>query len=300
LVGAYLLAPVPDVPRVTLFPNGVTASCPRFGPIEEPAKRGEIRGWSMQAAARLRRWFYGVDGPALDGHGYALTLTVRDLPPSAEDWTMTRKAFLDRMRRAGMVRGQWLTEWQRRGVPHLHGAVFFPEASSELGELVVDHWLGAAAEWSPGRHGQMAKELYGLPGWLQYQAKHSARGVRHYQRANVPQAWQRGTGRLWGYVGEWPLRELVLDVDRETFWRFRRLLRRWLLSRARSAGDQRRVTWLRRMLADPERSRCAVRAVGEFCPESVARELLMAAAAFHDESSGSPEPEPPEAEAEAA
>jgi hypothetical protein len=296
LVGAYLHAAVAEVPRVTVFPNGVTASCPRFGPVEEPAKRGEIHGWSMQAARRLRRWFYGVDGAALEGQGYALTLTVRDLPPSAGEWTATRRAFLERMRRSGMVRGQWLTEWQRRGVPHLHGAVFFPEASTNLGELVADHWLEAASRWSPRREAQVVKELWGLPGWLQYQAKHSARGIRHYQRANVPQAWREGTGRLWGYVGEWPARELVLEVDRETFWRFRRLLRRWLLSRARTAGDHRRVAWLRHMLADPERQRCAVRAVGEFCPEAVARELLMAAIPL-DESSGSPEPEPSKAEA---
>lgn len=265
--------------------------------MAEVPKRGEIQGWSVQAAARLRRWFYAVDGPALDGQGYALTLTVRDLPPSAEDWTRTRAAFLDRMRRAGMVRGQWLTEWQRRGVPHLHGAVFFPEGSTDRGELVVDHWLSAAAEWSPGRHGQMAKELYGLPGWLQYQAKHSARGVRHYQRANVPEAWQRGTGRLWGYVGDWPSRELVAEVDLRTFWRFRRLMRSWLLSRARSAGDHRRVAWIRRMLADPEVLRCRVRAVGEFCPEAVSRELLMASITLDDDGSGSPEPEPSQAEA---
>jgi hypothetical protein len=263
------------VPRVGVFPNGVTASSPRLGPPANLAKRGEVRGWSIQSTRRLRRWFFTVDGKALDGHGYAFTLTVRDLPPTAAEWTATHRAFIERMRRAGMLRGQWLTEWQRRGVPHLHGCVFFAEASPKLGELVVDHWLDAASSWGPGRAAQVVNELWGLPGWLQYQAKHSARGVKHYQRANVPEAWRKGTGRLWGHLGEWPLREAEFTVDHETFWRFRRSLRGWLIGQARAAGDTRRAVWLRRMLADPDRRRSAVRAVGEFCPERVVARLLL-------------------------
>ena len=265
------------MPRVTVLPNGVTASCPRLGPLVEPAKRGAVRGWSVQSSARLRRWFYSVDGAALNGHGYGLTLTVRDLPPSSSDWTRTREAFKKRMVRAGALRFQWLTEWQRRGVPHLHGIVYFPEPSAHFHELVSGHWLAASAEWGSGVRGQVVKPLWGLPGWLQYQAKHSSRGVRHYQRANVPAAWQQGTGRLWGAVGDWPVRSEVLEVDRRVYWRFRRTLRSWLVAEARSRDDHRRRAWLRRMLADPDRGRSAVRAVGEFCPEAVAWQLLHAA-----------------------
>jgi hypothetical protein len=259
------------------MPNGVTASCPRLGPLEEPAKRGEVRGWSVQATRRLRRWFFGVDGEALNGHGYALTLTVRDLPPTASDWTLTRDAFLKRMRRAGMIRGQWLTEWQRRGVPHLHGAVYFPEPSPELAAAITDHWLEVATEYGAGRSSQNVVPIWGFPGWLQYQAKHSSRGVRHYQRATVPEAWRTGTGRLWGYVGDWPSRERSLEVDAAIFWKFRRLMRGWLIGQARQARDPRRAAWHRRMLSDPKPTRSAVRAVGEFCPEDVARRLLVAA-----------------------
>lgn len=186
------------------------------------------------------------------------------------------------MRRLGLVRGQWLTEWQRRGVPHMHGCLFFPEGSAVTQELVAGHWLDVAAEWMPEERGQHVTPLWGLPGWLQYQAKHSARGVRHYQRANVPEAWQEGTGRLWGVVGEWPVREEMHSVDLETFHRFRRLLRSWLVAQARKGAEKpehwRRVAYLRRMLADPELRRSRVRAVGEFCPEEVSRELLLAAA----------------------
>ena len=270
------------MPRVTVLPNGVTASCPRFGPLKEAApKRGLVQGWSRKSTGRLRRWFYAVDGDRLDGRGFALTLTVRDLPPAAADWTRTREAFKKRIVRAGAVRFQWLTEWQRRGVPHLHGCVWFPEASEVTPELVRDHWLSSAGEWGPGSSAQVVTPLWGLSGWLQYQAKHSSRGVRHYQRANVPEAWREGTGRLWGTVGAWPLREEVREIDLETFHRFRRLLRSWMVAQARQGAkrpeDWRRVAYLRRMLADPERNRSVVRAVGEFCPEEVSRELLLVA-----------------------
>jgi hypothetical protein len=302
------------VPRVTVMPNGVTASCPRFGTPEETTKRGECHGWTIQATRRLRRFFFTVDGQALDGQGYALTLTVRDMPGSAAEWTAAHRAFLMRMRRAGMIRGQWLTEWQRRGVPHLHGAVYFPEGGGDFQQLVADHWLEVAARWSPRREAQAIQGIWGFPGWLQYQAKHSSRGVRHYQRANVPPAWREGTGRLWGYVGEWPQKEVQLDVDDGSFHRFRRLMRSWLIAKARARGDHKRVSWLRRMLADPQRTRSTVRAVGEFCPQSVAGQLLVAAVGSHGSAwksrkptrdsglvcqtrSGSPEPEPPKAQA---
>ena len=263
--------------RVTVLPNGVTASFPRQGPLLEPAKRGKVRGWSVQATGRLRRWLYSVDGQALDGEGLAVTLTVRDLPPSAPDWTATRERFMVRLRRAGLVRGQWLTEWQKRGVPHLHGCVFFAEGPEGLQELVRGHWLASAAAWSPDASGQHVAPIWGLPGWLKYQAKHSSRGVRHYQRANVPEAWQEGTGRLWGVVGEWPVREELHEVGTKEFHRFRRLLRSWLVAGARREGDLRREVYLRRLLTCGDRRRSTVRAVGEFCPEAVAYQLLAAA-----------------------
>ena len=239
--------------------------------------RGKVKGWSRQSTGRLRRWFYTVDGDRLDGEGVGVTLTVRDLPPTAADWSRTISVMLKRMRRAGLVRGQWLTEWQRRGVPHMHGCLYFPASSEGLQELVTGHWLASAAEWGAGASAQHVTPIWGLSGWLQYQAKHSSRGVRHYQRANVPDAWREGTGRLWGVVGDWPVREELVDVSTADFHRFRRLLRSWLVSEARSSGDWRRAAYLRGLLRDPERRRSTVRAVGEFCPEHVSRELLLVA-----------------------
>jgi hypothetical protein len=274
------------------MPNGVTASYPKQVPNPEPSQRGEVKGWTVQTCGRMKRWFYSVDGEALDGQGVAGTLTVLDLPPSAEDWTGTHRRFLRRLRYDGLIRGQWLTEWQKRGVPHLHGCFFFPIGTENPQQLVLEHWLEVARDWRAAPKGQHVKDLYGLPGWLQYQAKHSARGVRHYQRANAPEAWQKRTGRLWGHVGDWPTKELVLSIDKVTFWRLRRNLRSWLISQARSDEDYRRLSWLRRMLQDPDKKRSPIRGMGEFCPEAVTRQLLIAA--LHDNSSGSVEAEPPQ------
>lgn len=289
--------------RITVFPNGVTASHPRLGTQELVAKRGKVKGWSLQATGRLRRWLYSVDGDALDGRGFGLTLTVRHCPPTAAEWTATVKRFLMRVKRAGAVRGQWLIEWQRRGVPHLHGILYFPGGVEGYQELVVGHWLAAAAEWGPRAEAQHVVGIWGLPGWLQYQAKHSARGVRHYQRANVPEEWQEGTGRLWGRFGAWPVREEVVTVSSHTFHRFRRLVRSWLVGQAREELSSAqaalwsprrgevdvkkavlreraalaRLLYLERMLRCPDKKLSPVRAVGEFCPEAVARRFLAIA-----------------------
>lgn len=256
--------------------------------LREPPKRGKVRGWSVQATRRLRRWFYSVDGDQLTGVGFAFTLTVRDLPPTAAAWTATRERFMVRLRRAGLLRCQWLTEWQRRGVPHLHGVVYFLEASGVTADLLTEHWLASAAAWSPKSSAQHVAPLWGLSGWLQYQAKHSVRGVKHYQRAHVPAAWREGTGRLWGVLGEWPVREEVVVVSTPAFHRFRRLLRGYLVAEARVSAaraktpakelaELRRAAWLRGLLRDPVRERSAIRAVGEFCPERVSRRLLAVA-----------------------
>lgn len=294
--------------QLTVLPNGVTASFPRLGPIAQPAKRGKIHGWSRQSTQRLRRWFFSVDGDALaesGDRGFALSHTILDLPPTGADWTKTLRRFEARLRRAGAVRGQWLTEWQKRGVPHMHGIVYFPGNSGVTREDVVAHWLGAAADWGPGAGSQNVKPVWGLPGWLQYQAKHSVRGVKHYQRANVPEAWREGTGKLWGAWGDWPVREEVIEVSTASFHRFRRLMQGWLLGgarvelaaatvalgtltksaskssrtrvRKRAWAARRRVGFLSQMMKCGHVELSPVRAVGEFCPEGVARELLAAA-----------------------
>ena len=297
--------------RVTVLPNGVTASFPRRGPMpEKPPKRGKVKGWSVATTRRLVRWFFSVDGDRVDGRGFALSLTVRDCPATPADWARVRRAFLERLRRLGFLRVQWLTEFQERGVPHMHMAVYFPGELALTTADLVAAWVEVAAEFGSRAGGQSVQEITGLVGWLQYQAKHSVRGVKHYQRAAVPESWREGTGRLWGALGAWPVREESIEVSTATFHRFRRLMRGWLVGGARvelaaatvalgtltkSASTSsrtraekraraalRRVRFLGGMLKCTHRELSPVRAVGEFCPEDVTRQLLAAAELRHD------------------
>lgn len=292
--------------RVTVLPNGVTASFPRRGPMpEKPPKRGKVKGWSVATTRRLVRWFFSVDGDLVDGRGFALSLTVRDCPATPADWARVRRAFLERLRRLGFLRVQWLTEFQERGVPHMHLAVYFPGEVAVAAVDLAAAWVEVAAEFGAGIGGQSVQEITGLVGWLQYQAKHSVRGVKHYQRAAVPESWREGTGRLWGALGAWPVREESIEVSTASFHRFRRLMRGWLLGgarvelasatvalgtltksaskssrtrvRKRAWAARRRVGFLSQVMKCGHVELSPVRAVGEFCPEGVTRQLLAAA-----------------------
>lgn len=132
----------------------------------------------------------------LTGAGVALTLTLRDCPPTADDWHKLRRAWEKRMVRAGMVRLHWVTEWQRRGVPHLHCAIWFPDAYDTI--TPTRAWVEVASAYGAGLRGQHARIIDGPVGWFQYLAKHAARGVKHYQRTadSIPEGWQKDRARV--------------------------------------------------------------------------------------------------------
>lgn len=285
--------------QVTICPNGVTASIPRYGPQPNVAKRGKVNGWSDQAVARFQRKLYSIDGNALTGVPFVFSLTLRNCPESAQALQEVISAWIKRLRRAGMLRLQWLIEWQGRGVPHLHGILYLADGCDGIA-LATRHWLELTGKrWGAGKRGQHVVKMHQLTGWLMYQAKHSARGVQHYQRVGVPKSWTDGTGRLWGFVGDWPMREEKLDVSREVFWRFRRLVAGWLVADARKqwqaasgpwpahwdihkamkreAAAWKRLVYLSGMLRCPDLKFSRVRPIGEFVPEQVAYRLLAAA-----------------------
>lgn len=280
---------------VSAYRNGVTMGTPPTNPNRNPAKRGKVTGWSAAAVRRHTKWLYAVQPEALDGDGFAFTLTVRDCPPNAAAWASVRRAFVKRMERAGATRIHWVTEWQRRKVPHLHGVVYFGSLTlAEATPLIVVAWLQVAAEYAPGLRSQHVDAITGAVGWLQYLSKHAARGVAHYQRQGKPEGWD-STGRLWGHGGSWPVGEpMRFDLDRAGGYRLRRLARSWRVADARAAyrrqlehpasdpvvqaqrlsAARRRIRSARRMLrcSDPQLS--AVRGVSEWIPEDVALSML--------------------------
>jgi hypothetical protein len=71
------------MPTLTSYRNGLTAGVGGGNP--SPVKRGQIKGWSAGAVRRHTAWLYSVDAPTLSAGfvGHAVTLTVRDCPPTS-------------------------------------------------------------------------------------------------------------------------------------------------------------------------------------------------------------------------
>lgn len=262
------------MPVIQAYPNGLTMG--QGNPNPSGGLRTEISGWTSSAVRRHTRFLYSVDTPKLSGHGYAITLTIRDLPPSAEDWKNAREAWLVRLRRLpGFIRLHWVTEWQKRGVPHMHCAVYF-EDPLEIKELPTLLWVMVCQKrgWNALPKAQDSKPIDGAAGWLKYLSKHASRGVRHYQRMGKPEGWEK-TGRLWGKIGDWPTEEPIrAELTRQEGFRFRRLVKSYLVAEARSAGDFKRVAYLRRLLKNPDRVISQVRGLSDWVPERVFYSLV--------------------------
>ena len=276
------------MPTIKVYHHGVTAGIAPMQNSHERAKRGVVQGWSKSAARNNTRWLRSVSPKSYSSdseYGIAFTLTVRDCPESSDEWHRIRNAFIRRLRRDGMTKLHWVTEWQRRGVPHLHGVVFFPVGTACR---IIWHWLALTSDLGAGIKGQHLNEVTDLSGWFKYLSKHASRGADHYQRSsvNIPKGWEK-TGRVWGHCGDWVTTDAgPLNVTTEFFWAFRRIVRSWRKSDAREgykkAKDQllrkgsistsiyktslRRITSSRTMLRCNERKKSSVRGVSEWIP----------------------------------
>jgi hypothetical protein len=204
----------------------------------------------------------------------ALSLTLRECPPSPEAFHKVRRAFVMRLHRLGMTRGHWLVEWQRRGVPHIHAAVWF--GTLVPGHVIAEQWVAVAATYGAGIKGQHCATITDSVGWFKYLSKHAVRGLKHYQRssANMPTAWKT-SGRMWGHLGEWPTIEPIrFNVPHNANAAFRRLVRGWRLADARSSGEGVRIASARRMLKCNFREKSTVRGQSEWIPEFAAFEFI--------------------------
>ena len=271
------------MPVLTVYRHGASCGVPPMKNDHMRAKRGEVGGWSEGAARRNVRFLYGIEERELHGDGFAVTLTVRDCPPSGAKWHAMRRAWIMRMQRAGMQRLHWVTEWQRRGVPHLHGAIFFPAgvSISDVSEIAISAWLEIASTFGVQRKAQYVLPITGVVGWFQYLSKHAARGVAHYQRnsANIPEGWKSKTGRMWGHVGDWPVRPSVRFSLQDQngdggYFAYRRLARSWRFADARAKGDRYRICSARSMLRCEDRALSRVRGISEWIPETVSMAML--------------------------
>jgi len=275
-----------------LYQHGVTCGIPgNNGGMA--GKRGTVQGWTHAATKNCMAFLRSVTVDQLTGDGFAITLTLRHCPLTPQDWHSLRRAFLKRMERSGLLRSHWVTEWQRRGVPHLHGILYLPESTKPhdwmlMHQHIVKSWLDLAAPFGAERHCQHVNAVTDSLGWFQYLSKHSSRGVLHYQRCkeNVPELWKQHTGRVWGYTGGWPIREPIsIQMDRRAFFAYRRVIKGWRLADSRSELDPevraRRITSARRML-QVKRDYSELMGVNEWASESMTlRVVHHLAAAGH-------------------
>lgn len=263
------------MPTASVYPAGGTAYMPPHRvSTHQRAKRDAVKGWSPGATRRLTKWLYSVEAEKLSGHGYALTLTMRDTPPDRAALDRTFRALMARYDRLGVVRLQWVMELQRRGTPHFHMAVYTPEKLPLLGWELVDHWLAVAEPYGAAWGSQKVEPLKQENGWLRYMSKHASRSVGHYQRQGMPPGWTV-TGRLWGKRGDWPTVDepMRFDMSREAWFRYRRMLQAYRLDDARRERDPKRradrIRSARRMFSHPDRSVSEVRGVSEWVPQHV-------------------------------
>lgn len=275
------------MPVVSVYRHGQRGGVPPGMNSHVRQPRGDVEGWSMGATRRNVEFLYSIREDRLDGVGFAVTLTLRDCPATPADWHRLRKAWTMRMQRAGMLRLHWVTEWQRRGVPHLHGAIWFPSDLVErhgrdwIARKLTGDWVTLASEYGAGWRGQQAHLLTGAVGWFQYVSKHAARGVKHYQRAseNVPEQWKSKTGRVWGKWGDWPVQErLRLNLQDQSgdggWFAYRRLVRSWRVADARASGSPSRIKSARRMLACNDAPLSRVRGVSEWMGQDLTLALI--------------------------
>lgn len=274
--------------------SGLTLGTPPRKNDHEREKRGDVVGWSADSSRRNVEFLRCVRVEDLNDRGFGVTLTVRDCPVDAKEWAAMRRAFVKRMQRKGMIRLHWVTEWQRRGVPHLHGAIFFPEGV-DVKSLVVSAWLDVASSCHAGARGQFVAPIQDAVGWFEYLAKHEARGHLHEQRSTMPPGWEK-SGRVWGHVGDWPVDEPQrIVLSDEAAYCFRRIMKNWRIADARSKPlkvkfgsseiyvfDKRRFVKARNFLKCSKESAARVRGVSEWLNEYwIFRILSMLSAQGH-------------------
>lgn len=275
------------MPVMKVYQHGCTLGTPPTKNDHKRALRSDVGGWSKSSTRRNTQFLYSVDETQLHGVGFGLTLTVKNCPPSGEEWAKARDTWIKRLRRNGLIRIHWVTEWQRRGVPHLHCACWF--ATQYGASQALQHWIDITGHWGSGPRGQVSVGIHDAVGWFQYLSKHASRGLNHYQRSpeGIPPEWRSRTGRMWGKSGQWPVKEAFrFEFNQEAHWQLRRRVRSYRIADARlelrhahgpkeKRKARRRVQSARRMLSCNDRFLSEVRGCSEWIESDLQIQLLM-------------------------
>lgn len=303
------------MPTITIRAHGVSATRnqtvvnPETGEIVkltafQPPERTATKGWTVNVARRNEQRLQQIDFDAVEGVPAFVTLTM----PSGQMGDVSAamfhgwlKRWLQFMKRHGLRHYYWILEFQASGNPHLHVLAWLDHDWEPLEQFkALRSWVGILNKSGVGARlqgqiwesidvgGEITVDGETVPAHpervLMYLAKHAARGVAHYQRQieNMPDDWQFRSGRVWGHDRGLPLREQQdFECDYATFWRYRRLVRRWRVSEANSIVDPERrrsaILQARRCLRCPRPDISPYRGISAWVPAEVASQLLDAA-----------------------
>lgn len=243
--------------------------------VTKPVKRGATSGWTPGVSRRNTQFLMSMAYANLSGKPYSVTLTIpADRIPTSAEYAMMRKRFIDNgFKRKNWIRVYWLVEFTRKGTPHMHMTIWVPE------EIPADQVeMEIFLNWSKicRKRGieisMSAQDIKPVENgiWNRYLSKHGARGSSHYQRAKVPESWQKSSGRVWGYCGDWGVKEDRQPVraeisDRKVFFQTRRILRHLRVIEARQVKNEehrsKAISSARRMLKTNRRELSEVRAI---------------------------------------
>lgn len=238
------------------------------------------------------QFLMGIDPVALKGVGVAYTLTVRDLPDTAADFARRIDLFRKWLARRGAYYDHWCIEWTKARRPHVHGMTFVDPA--RVGQTfpldLVEAWLSLTEDLGTLPRGQHVAAANGIEGWLRYVSKHAGRGYAHYQREKdaLPDGWQKA-GRMWGASRSFPTTEYKVHLDKEGWFRFRRLVRSYLVAEARSSLHEaerrsdhhkaqmalKSLRYRRSMLSRNTRAVAEVRGLSEWAPQDVTEQFIL-------------------------
>ncbi len=277
---------------LTISRNGVSGGFPG----NNGGKRGDRRsivGWSRSSARGNLKFLMSINGKVLPRRGFAITLTVRDLPKSGAEWQYRIKEILRWARRNGADMYHWVTEFTRKRRPHLHMCVYVGERDNpgSFAFELVDMWLEQTKHLATSDRGQYWRVIDTLDGWLEYVGKHASRGYEHYQRDkdSLPASWTTGTGKMWGCSRNWPRYTEKYVLSDFIWFEYRRLVKRWSIAQARTklklainySGEREQRRWRqtlrdrKRLYTRNEQKNSAVVGISQWLPCEISELMLF-------------------------
>ena len=190
-------------------------------PAPKGGRRGCIEGYSPASRRRLMR---ALDTINQDEAGLPLFVTLTypaEWPGSWHVWKRHLKAWLKRLKREHPgAWGVWRLEPQRRGAPHYHLLIWGARIEKQWCSRTWFEVVGSNDE----RHLRAGTQVAGVRSWRgvkAYTAKYLAKVVE-----DMPEGWDEGVGRWWGWVSQQraPIQVLDTQLDERAFFQIRRRL----------------------------------------------------------------------------